>query len=337
MFRGTPLGRRGAADGFAVTVAPGCASIACPDDSLFAAALAAARNATVVVAAFGLDGSQEGEGHDRKTLGLPGRQEDLLNALRETGTPVILLLAHGGPIALAVAADAAAWPAVLTIWYPGQAGGAAAVPLLFGDTSPSGRTMVSWLPQTWADAREVIDMELQAHGAVPGATYRWFEGAPLFEFGSGLSYTTFAYSWADAAPPAAPPALDVAALADGRAAPPAYRVNVTNTGSVVSDVSVLAFVSSGQPDEPLRELFDFGRLAALAPGETRQLIFSLDLRVLASGRRPRNGAADGAHAATLFLYPGAYTISIGDTPSSGNAVSAALTLTGSPAALRDDI
>ena len=327
------LARRGAADGFAVTVAPGCASVACPDDAGFAAAVAAAKAADVVVAAFGLDGSQEGEGRDRRTLGLPGRQEDLLNALREAGTPAVLLLAHGGPLALVVAAEPTSYPSVLTIWYPGQAGGEAAVPILFGDASPSGRTMVSWLPQAWADARKVIDMTMQPHGDVPGATYKWFQGPgeALFEFGRGLSYTTFRFSWG--AEPAQR-SLDAAALASGASAPPAYRVNVTNTGAVVSDVSVLAFLSSGQPDEPLEELFDFGRLAALRPGETRQLIFSLALAVLASGRAPP-AAAGAPLAGALFIRPGEYTLRFGDTRASGNFVATALVITGGAARLSE--
>ena len=330
------LARRGAAGGFAVTAADGCAGIACPDDAGFAAALAVARAADVVVAAFGLDGGQEGEDRDRRVLTLPGRQEDLLNALRETGVPVVLLLAHGGPLALLTAANASAWPAVLTIWYPGQAGGEAAVPLLFGDVSPAGRTMVSWLPQAWADAREVIDMQLQPHGGVPGATYMWNGVPPLFEFGRGLSYTTFAYAWGGAGAGAGAGAMataDAGALAAGAAAPPQYRVNVTNTGAVISDVSVLAFVASGQPDEPLEELFDFGRLAALRPGETRQLIFSLRIAVLASARAPHAGAAT---TGALFVHPGRYAIRIGDTRASGNFVETALVVTGAAARVLDE-
>jgi len=318
------LTRRGAAEGFKVVWAPGCAggSVACADASGFAAAVALAKSADVVIAAFGLDGSQEGEGRDRRSLVLPGLQEELLSQLRAAGAPLVLLLAHGGPIALQAAADAAAFPCVLTLFYPGQALGEAAAALLFGDASPSGRTMVSWLPQAWADARKVIDMQMQPHGDVPGATYLWYAGEALFEFGRGLSYASFNFSWASA-----PPREEsAAALASGLAAPVAYRVNVTNTGSVVSDVSALAFLSSGAPDEPAEELFDFGRLAALRPGETRTLVFSLPAEVLASGRRPPGAAALPPSA--LFVWPGDFELRFGDTRRSGNFIAANLRILG---------
>jgi hypothetical protein len=321
------LTRRGAADGFKVVWAPGCAggSVACTDGSGFAAAVALAKSADVVVAAFGLDGTQEGEGHDRRSLTLPGLQEELLSQLRAAGVPLVLLLAHGGPIALQAAADAAAFPCILTLFYPGQALGEAATALLFGDASPSGRTMVSWLPQSWADAREVIDMQMQPHGKVPGATYLWFAGEPLFEFGRGLSYSTFNFSWAENVA-AAPHEESAAALASGFAAPINYRVNVTNTGAVVSDVSALAFLSSGAPDEPAEELYDFGRLAALRPGETRSLVFSLPVEVLASGRRPPG--AEDLPPSSLFVWPGDFELRFGDTRRSGNFVASRLRVVG---------
>lgn len=171
------LARRGAAEGFAVTVVPGCADTSCTSTSGFAAALAAAKAADVIVAAFGISGLQEGEGHDRADLGLPGAQEALLDALHATGVPLVLVLVHGGPLGLVSAADAAAYPAVLTLHYPGQAGGEAATRILFGDVSPSGRSLVTWYPRSFGSERLVIDMQLQPHknssGAdVPGITYR---------------------------------------------------------------------------------------------------------------------------------------------------------------------
>jgi len=104
-------------------------------------------------------------------------------------------------------------------------------------------------------------------------------------------------------------------------------VNVTNTGRVTSDVTVLAFVSSGQPNEPLQEVFDFGRLSSLLPAETRELHFTLSLHVLASGRVPpsfmhRPGA--------LYLWPGNFTIRVGDTRANfgANFVETLLSVTG---------
>jgi len=341
------LARRGAAAGFTVAVAPGCNSTACGDTTGFPEAVAAAAGADVVVAAMGLSGQQEGEGHDRTGgLTLPGQQEALLAAVAAAGKPVILLLVHGGPIALQAAADAAAWPAVLTLFYPGQAGGEAAVRLLFGDVSPSGRTLVTWYPPEFHAQRLVTDMQLQPHtngtgAAVPGITYRWYGGPALFPFGTGGSYTTFRFDWcstpaagqAGAGAGPADAAADARALAACAAAPPSYCVNVTNTGPVPSDVSVLAFVSAGQPDEPLEEVFAFGRLAALAPGETRSLAFSMDLGVLASGRPGPAAVAAADPPGSLYLHPGDYTVRVGDTAASGNFAQAALRLAGDAPAL----
>jgi beta-D-xylosidase 4 len=323
------LAQRGGVEGFTVTVAQGCASTSCPDDALFPAALAAAAGADLVVAAFGMDGSEEGEGRDRKNLTLPGRQEALLAALGALGKPLVLVLVHGGPLALGAAANATAFPAVLSLFYPGQFGGQAAARLLFGDASPSGRTLVTWYPARFNEQRAVVDMLLQPHGDVPGITYKWYSGEVLFPFGVGGSYTTFSYAWCSAS--GARRVAQASALAAGLAAPPSYCVNVTNTGQRTSDVSVLAFLSSGLfPQEPLQELFDFGRLAALAPGETRALSFSPDLAVLASGRTPPLLLGGGAGPADLFLFPGSYNVTIGDTPLAGgtNFVSGELVLEG---------
>jgi hypothetical protein len=105
-------------------------------------------------------------------------------------------------------------------------------------------------------------------------SYLYYDGTPLFPFGYGLSYTTFAFTWLTAA--SAPCEVDVATLAAvGPGALPPYAVNVTNTGSVTSDVSVLAFVSSGVPGEPISALFDFQRAASVAPGQSVVLEFTL--------------------------------------------------------------
>jgi hypothetical protein len=102
----------------------------------------------------------------------------------------------------------------------------------------------------------MTDMALEPHTApdgttpVPGITYLYYDGPVLWPFGWGLSYTNFTYTWFDA--DAAHQTVDAAAWAAGNATPPSYAVNVTNTGSVVSDVSALAFFSTGLPGEPLQ-------------------------------------------------------------------------------------
>jgi beta-D-xylosidase 4 len=126
-----------------------------------------------------------------------------------------------------------------------------------------------------------------------------------------LSYTTFAFQWFDSLG-------ELSVAAEGFfAAPPQYAVNVTNTGPVTSDVSVLGMVSSGLPGEPLQELFDFGRLAALAPGETRTVTLTL----------PAGIAATVSAAGDRMLLPGLYTVRVGEP---GNWASTTLSISGQP-------
>ena len=140
--------------------------------------------------------------------------------------------------------------------------------------------------------RSVIDYDLTSG---EGLTHLYFRGEPQFAFGSGLSYTSFLFEWASSSVAR----IDADAFASGAA--PVFSVNVTNTGAVTSDVSVLAFLSgSGEPGAPLQQLCDFGRVAALAPGQTATLFFSVPLEVAAEARAdgstalfPRGGAPRG--------------------------------------------
>jgi hypothetical protein len=129
------------------------------------------------------------------------------------------------------------------------------------------------------------DARLRAHG---GITHMYYDGAlgpPVFPFGFGLSYTTFAYSWADGAEPEAQgPVLLRAGATNDLAAPlVSYRVNVTNTGSVAGDAVVLAIVEGPSPDYPLERLFNFARVR-LEPGQSQEVSFvasQLDLSAVA--------------------------------------------------------
>jgi beta-glucosidase len=102
----------------------------------------------------------------------------------------------------------------------------------------------------------MTDMQLEPHTApdgttpVPGITYLYYDGPVLWPFGWGLSYTTFSFAWFDEA--SAHQSIDAAAWASGTASPPSYAVNVTNTGSVTSDVVALAFYSTGLAGEPIQ-------------------------------------------------------------------------------------
>ena len=294
-----------AAPGGPVTVrsAIGCVDGApCTDTSGFADAVAAATGARVALVFCGLapsngggavPGKIEGEELDRVNITLPGHQEDLIAAIAATGTPIVLIVVRGGAVALsdALYADVARVPAILHFPYGGELAGDALTNVLLGVVSPSGRLATTQYSASIVE-RSVIDYDLTSG---EGLTHLYFRGEPQFAFGSGLSYTSFVFEWASSSVAR----VDADAFASGAA--PAFSVNVTNTGAVTSDVSVLAFLSgSGEPGAPLQELFDFGRVAALAPGQTATLFFSVPLEVAAEARAdgstalfPRGGAPRG--------------------------------------------
>ena len=321
--------RRATEYGFDIVVKSGCNDTSCATTDGFVDAIAAARDADVVIAAFGLSNLDESEGRDRKSLVLPGYQEALLSALAALGKPIILVLVHGGPIGLIAAANSTSFPSILTLHYPGQAGGEAAARLILGQDSPSGRSLVTWYPPEFNDLRLVIDMLLQPHtnssgASIPGITYSWYNGPVLFPFGTGGSYTTFSFEWCNSTP--LHTQMSTVSLADGSSLPPSYCVNVTNVGSFTSDVSVLAFVSSNGPDEPIQEVFDFGRLSSLMPLETRELYFTMDTDVLASGKAPPLETTSSL--GSLYIWPGTFSIRIGDTLASKNYVETQLLVSG---------
>jgi len=132
-------------------------------------------------------------------------------------------------------------------------------------------------------------------GDVPGVTYLYVnESFVLFPFGTGLSYTAFDFEWLDGS---APLTLDAAALV---ASPPSFGVNVTNVGAVASDVSAVAFFSSGAAGEPISECFDFARASSVAPGASVTLTFTL----------PPLVAARVSAAGVQAVAPGRYTVSV---------------------------
>ena len=273
-----------------VRFAVGCVDGApCTDSSGFAAAAATAQGAGVALVFCGLapsngggavPGKSEGEELDRVNVTLPGLQEELIAAVLATGTPVVLIVVRGGAVALsdALFRDTARAPAIVHFPYGGELAGDALVDVLLGAVSPSGRLSTTQYDAT-INERSIVDYDFTS---MDGITYQYYTKEPQFEFGQCESYTVFELSWLSAAGSAV--TVDAAAFAAGEAAP-SYAVNVTNTGAVTSDVSVLAFIEgSGEPAAPLRQLFDFNRAAKVAPGQTVTLLFTVPLDVAASVR-----------------------------------------------------
>ena len=196
--------------------ARGCTTAGGSDEQL-KAAVETAKQADVAIVVLGdnsnffggigwgdseLDGTVAvtcGEGFDTHTLDLPGRQQELLEAVCATGTPVVLVMESGRPYAICWAKEHV--PAILQAWYPGEQGGYGVADVLFGDTDASGRLPISF-PRSVGHIPCFYNHKVSARGYYkkpgtpqqPGRDYVFETPDALFPFGHGLSYTTFAYS-----------------------------------------------------------------------------------------------------------------------------------------------
>ena len=192
-----------------------------------------------------------GEGFDRSTLDLLGRQMELLEALKKTGKPLVVVYIEGRPLNKNWADENA--NALLTAYYPGEQGGNAIADVLFGDYNPAGRLPVS-VP------RHVGQLPVYYNKPVPAAhDYVEMSAQPLYPFGYGLSYTTFEYS-------------DLTII-EGLDA----TFKVTNTGNRKGDEVVQLYLHQEHPSvvQPERQLKAFKRIT-LEPGETRSVTLHLD-------------------------------------------------------------
>ena len=216
-------------------------------------AVANARKADAVIAVMGGNAETCGENKSRTSLDLPGRQEALLRALHATGKPVILVLVNGRPLSVNWAARNL--PAILDAWYPGAQGGTAVAEALFGDLNPGGRLTVTF-PKTVGQ----IPLNFPSK---PGADAngRVRVNGPLWGFGHGLSYTTFAYG---------PLTLSAKQIPNGQT--PTATVTVTNTGKRAGDEVVQLYVRDDRASVTTYDwlLAAFERVH-LKPGESRTL------------------------------------------------------------------
>ena len=278
-----------------VKFAVGC-NIDDNDTSRIADAVAAAKASDVALVFIGLDQQQEREGHDRTTLDLPGQQLQLVQQVFAANKNTVVVLINGGP--LAIEWIKANIPAIVEALYPGEMGGDAIANILFGKVSPSGRLPYTIYPSNYT-LRSYRDMSLSDNG---GCTYRYYTGNALWWFGEGMSYTTFNYSWAN---PDEHSRHFVAERLGRGTDTLTYTVTVKNTGNMASDDVILGFLTGTLPENPQRELFDFGRVH-LAPGESATVHLSMPPQVLASVSK------DGVQE----IRPGKYRIVVGDLESS---------------------
>ncbi len=245
-----------------------------------AQAVTAASNADLVIAVMGLSPRIEGEemkvsadgfsSGDRTRIDLPAPQEQLLKRIASVGKSTVLILTNGSALAINWAAANPDIPAILEAWYPGGQGGTAVAEALAGDFSPAGR-----LPVTFY--KSVDQLPAFDDYSMAKRTYRYFEGEPLYPFGFGLSYTSFAYDQI---------AVDHTRVSAKDSV--TISVNVKNTGPVAGDEVVQLYLTHRDvSNTPLRALKGFARIH-LERGEKRTVNFVLrdrDLSIVdASGK-----------------------------------------------------
>jgi beta-glucosidase len=260
------------------------------DRNVDPAAVAAAKNADVVVAVAGITSELEGEempvnepgfmGGDRTSLDLPKPEQDLLQAVATAGKPMVVVLTNGSALAINWAKEHA--NAILEAFYPGEEGGTAVAQTLSGTNNPAGR-----LPVTFYTGVDQLP-PFQDY-SMKGRTYRYFEGTPLYPFGYGLSYTTFSYGRLSVP-------TEVAA-----GSPLVAEVTLTNTGSRAGDEVAQLYLNFPKvPGAPLRALRAFQRVH-LAAGASQKVKFELNPRDMSMV----------TEAGDPIVAEGAYTVSVG--------------------------
>jgi beta-glucosidase len=240
----------------------GCAA---PD---IAGAVAAAEAADQVVLAVGESREMSGEAASRSTLDLPGRQEELIRAITATGKPVAVVLFSGRPLALEDSIGD--MPSLLAAWFPGVQAGPAVADVVFGKVNPGGKLPVSF-PRRLGQVPIYYNHEPTGRPCNPGSKYnsRYRDipsCAPLFEFGFGLSYTTFQIS-----------GLTLSSSSVSRNGSLTASVNVTNSGSRRGDEVVQLYLNDpvARLSQPVRRLRGFERVT-LDPGQSRRVTFRID-------------------------------------------------------------
>ena len=265
----------------------------------------AAADADVIVAVVGITSGLEGEetkldiegfsGGDKTSLDLPADQRTLLEHAKATGKPLVVVVMNGSPMALQWAKDNAV--AIVEAWYSGEEGGMAIANVLSGKTDPGGR-----LPLTFYSS--VKDLPPFGDYSMKGRTYRYFRGTPVYPFGHGLSYTTFAYAPLTVEPVNGAPQNGLKVTTE-----------VSNTGNhdgeEVAELYITPPAFDGAPRLALR---GFQRVA-LKAGERRKVVFELAPRDLSFV------TADGVHQ----ILPGKYSVSVGSgQPGTGVASQSAV-------------
>lgn len=267
-----------------------------------------AQTADIVIYFGGIDLSVESEGLDRTSIALPGIQLELIQELEKVArSPIHIVMMSGGGLDLTYIRDSDRCGSLIWMGYAGQSGGLGLATVMFGQFNPAARLPITIYPASYVNEVSMLDMQMRPSPTNPGRTYKFYTGQPVFEFGYGLSYTSFAYSWYNSSIVSrfAIENLMNNHHSDRKAILQSYRVNVTNTGALPGDDVVLAYIvpprqSNYDQSPPIKKLFGFQRVH-LNVGESTQVVFPLNIDTLLAV------AQDGSK----WLEPGVHKIMIG--------------------------
>jgi beta-glucosidase len=255
-----------------VIYAKGCA-VKDPSKAGFSAAVKAAKAADIAVVVVGdksglMPDNTSGEMRDRDMLALPGVQEDLVKAIYETGTPVVLVLVNGRPYTMKWLAEKI--PAIINAWEPGEEGGRAVADVLFGDYNPGGKLPNSF-PLNEGQIPTYYAHKPSGRKSAPWTDYVDGSAKALFEFGFGLSYTTFKFS-----------NLEMEKTKISSHGVLKIKVDVKNTGKRAGDEVVQVYINDivASVTRPVKELKAFERVH-LKPGEQKTVAFDVHADQLA--------------------------------------------------------
>jgi beta-D-xylosidase 4 len=278
------------------------------DESGFAEAIELARSSDIVFFFGGLDQTIEHEALDRTSIALPEIQLSLLLQIGAVvRSPLHVVMMSGSSLDLSYIRDTPEFGSLIWMGYAGQTGGYALGTVIFGQYNPAGRLPITFYPTSYVDAVNMTDMQMRPSPTNPGRTYKFYTGQAAYEFGTGLSYTTFAYSWSNNSLISS---YEIQSLMKGnykenQVLVHQFRVNVTNTGTMEGDDVVLAFITPPQTPingqtPPIKQLCGFKRVH-LNINETVEVFISVNAQSLLTIAR------DGSK----WLHPGQYHIVIG--------------------------
>jgi beta-glucosidase len=240
----------------------------CASDAGFDAAVQTASQADQIVLALGETRGESGEAESRSNIDLPGKQQELIDRIAALGKPFVVVLFNGRPLTLSdVAAKS---PAILEAWFPGVQAGNSVADVLFGGVDPGGKLPVSFPVSV---GQVPIYYNHEPTGRPCDTTFKWNSRYrdlktcdPLYSFGYGLSYTTFAVDNLR---------LSSSTLQSGGKI--TVTADVTNTGNVAGDDVAQLYIQDpvASIEQPVRRLRGFQRVT-LAKGETKTVTFTLD-------------------------------------------------------------